>query len=601
MLDQIASPSLAAARRLRPVGPFHLPPAAQPPCTWIELTVEDAPAQPDMVLRDIHRDFTWRVALTKTVDTTIWTARIMLPSVPTIIRYHFEFADGSTLLELRQLEGRNTPIYGEWKQQEFQIAVYDPAQMPAEWTQGTVIYQIFPDSFAKGDTSTDRVSKDVYGQAPVYKAWGDPPEAPPRGRDFYGGNLRGLIDKLDYLVDLGVETLYLTPIFESPTNHRYDALDYFKIDPMLGTEQDLVELVEKAHQRHLKIVLDAVFNHCSCDSRYFNAAGHYGSDTGAVQNRESPYYRWFEFKQWPKIYEGWIGLKHMPEFVECPEVEDFFIGAQGVTTYWLQRGIDGWRTDVTGWVSDEFWRRFHRSVKAINPAAYLVSEEWENASHYLVGDSFDATMNYRFAWALQGFLAVDKLTASELDDRLETWRRDTPAPALLAQMNLLDSHDTGRIMTFCQNHRDRFFQMVAFQLAYPGAPMIYYGDEAGLTGDYAEDGRKAFPWESVDVEISAFYKRALAARRTSKALQIGSVETLLIDDDRRLYVFVRRLDGESVYVAFNASDQAAAIQIPVGEAGQWRDALAQHPTIETQNRQLSFEIQARGAAWYCKV
>src|SRR5258706_958334 len=595
----IASPSTDAARRLRLSGPFHLPPTAQPIRTSVRLVVEDSAAQPEVVLRDVRRDIAWRVAMSQSAGQS-WTAQILLPSVPTILRYHFEFPDGSALRELRQHEGRNTPIYGEWEQRQFKIATYDPTAMPAEWTLGQVIYQIFPDRFAIGDKNKAKPDRSVYGQQPLYLMWTDMPEHPPRGRDFYGGDLRGLIGRLDYLADLGVDCVYLCPIFESPSNHRYDALDYLRIDPLLGTEQDLTELVDKAHQRNIKIVLDGVFNHCSSDSRYFNLAGLYGTDTGAAQSRESPYYRWFEFKMWPKEYDGWIGLRHMPEFVECPEVEEFFIGPQGVATYWLERGIDGWGTDGTSGVTDEFWRRFRKAVRAVNSADYLVAEEWEDATRYLLGDLYDATMNYRFTWAVQGFLAVDKLSPSELDDRLATLRRDTPPPALLAQMNPIDSHDTARALTVCGGSKRRFMQMIAFQLAYPGAPMIYYGDEAGLQGDYAESARRAYPWGSEDAEILSFYRLALGCRRQSKALRLGSVESLIIDDDQRVYVFARRLENESVYVVFNGSDKSARVQIQLraDEDGEWHDALDQHPKVESATGMLTLELAPHGVAWY---
>ncbi len=591
--------STEAARRLRPAGPYHLPPAAQPIGSWVDLTVEGVTSPPEVVMRDIHRKAEWRVAMT--IDGDHWTARVKLPTEPTIIRYHFEFPDGGALHELRQHEGRNTPIYGEWAQREFQIAAYDPNAAPPSWTQGIVVYQIFPDRFANGDPSNDTFPKSVYGEKPVLLAWDDAPEHPPRGRDFYGGDLRGVIDKLDYLVDLGVDCVYLCPIFASPSNHRYDALDYFQIDPLLGTERDFEELVEKAHARNIRIVLDAVYNHCSSDSKYFNAGGLYGPDSGAAKSRQSPYYRWFNFKHWPDDYEGWVGLKHMAEFVECPEVESFFLGPEGVSVYWLKKGIDGWRTDVTRWVTDEFWRRFRQAVRAVNPQAYLIAEEWEDASHYLVGDTYDATMNYRFGWALYGFLAYDKLTASELDDRLVVLRRDTPAPWLLSQMNLIDSHDTWRALTACNDDRRRFKQMIAFQLAYPGSPMIYYGDEAGLRGDYAESGRKAFPWDNIDPDLHGFYKRALAYRRGSNALRYGSIETVVIDDAQCVYAFARRSSGETIYAAFNASDQPATCDIPLqpGEAGRWNDVIGQHAAVDGVD-QLSVRLEPRGASWYAR-
>jgi cyclomaltodextrinase / maltogenic alpha-amylase / neopullulanase len=605
----IPTPSSETARRLRPNGPFHMPPTAQPLRAWVELIVEGSPQQPEIILRDIHREISWHVSMSKMDIANTWMARVMMPSVPTIIRYHFEYPDGSTLHEKRQTEGRNTPIYGQWEQRQFQIGVYDPEVMPPDWTEGEIVYQIFPDRFANGDTSTDRVSKGVYGQEPLYLNWNQDPEHPPRGRDFYGGDLRGIIERLDYLSNLGVQCIYLTPIFESPSNHRYDILDYFKIDPMLGTETDLIELIDKAHSHDIKIILDAVFNHCSSDSRYFNGAGHYGKDTGAAQNRESPYYRWFEFKQWPDIYDGWIGLRHMPEFVECPEVEDFFLGPQGVAIHWLQRGIDGWRTDVTHFVSDEFWRRFRQAVRDVNPTAFTVAEEWEDFTRYVIGDMFDASMNYRFAWAMQGFFALDKLTVSEFDDRLETYRRDTPPPALHSQWNLIDSHDTGRALTICGGDEKRFMLMVAFQMGYPGSPLIYYGDEVGLTGDYAESGRKPFAWDRADGSFTAYYRQLLVLKRGFVSLAVGTVETALVDDAQRLYVIARRTNTETFYLAFNASDQVAAVKIPIlaNEEGEWREMLNKAEDniapvdVTTAQGYLTFELAPKSSAWYTQA
>ena len=372
--EMIASISYEAARRLRPAGAFHLPPSAQPLNARVELVVEDLPQQPEAVITDKRRGFSWRVRLSASDQPNQWRATVQVPSEPTILTYQFEFADGTTLQERRQLEGENKPIYGEWGDMPFKIAVYDPARMPADWTQGMVLYQIFPDRFANGDPATDKFMKGVYGHEPKFYAWGERPEAPPLGRDFYGGDLRGVIDHLDYLVDLGVECLYFCPIFDAPTNHRYDAIDYFKIDPMLGTEADFDELVAAAHARNLRIVLDAVFNHCSSDSLYFDITNQFGG--GACDSQESPYFRWFDFQQWPSLYRGWYGLGFMPEFVECPEVEEFFCGENGVTAYWLKKGIDGWRCDVAFDNTEEFWRRFRKCVDATKPGAYTVSEEW---------------------------------------------------------------------------------------------------------------------------------------------------------------------------------------------------------------------------------
>ena len=411
-----------------------------------------------------------------------------------------------------------------------------------------------------------------------------------------------MIEHLDYLAELGIDCIYFCPIFDAPTNHRYDAIDYFKIDPMLGTEADFDELIREAHARGIKIVLDAVFNHCSSDSIYFDITDKFGN--GAYHSVESPYYRWFDFQQHPDKYRGWAGLGFMPEFVECPEVEEYFCGEHGVTAHWLEKGIDGWRCDVAFDNSDEFWRRFRKRIDAVKPGAYSVSELWRDSTLYLLGDSFNATMNYRFAWALRGFLATDDLTPTELDDRLSVWLRDTPPAAVKAQMNLVDSHDTGRILTACKGEVRRVQQVLAFQLSYPGAPMIYYGGETGLEGDFAEDGRRTMPWDNLDHDMIAAFKQAIQFRRGSEALRVGEVEAVVIDDAQQVYAFKRwheslNGDDEVVYCCFNASDEAAQIELPF-LPGEWHDALAGENSIAVQNNTLTARIEPRGAAWFVR-
>jgi glycosidase len=594
------------ALRQRQADPYHDVPSAQPLRAEVTLALSGRDSQPDVVVTDRKRDFSWRVAMVPGEAPGTWKAALRMPSVPTIVSYHFEFADGTRFEALRQVESlvpaTPFPIFGQWTRRPFQIAVYDPDAMPADWTQGQVVYQIFPDRFHKSEQAhtRERFARNVHGRKPLFLSWDEPQEIPPKGRDFYGGNLRGITEKLDYLCDLGVDCLYMTPIFESPSNHRYDAMDYFQIDPLLGSEADLQELVNETHGRGMKIVLDAVYNHCSNDSKYFNQAGWYGEDSGAYRNRQSPYFRMFSFKKYPRQYVGWVGVKTMPEFVESPEHEEYFLGENGVTQYWMRTGIDGWRTDVTPWMSDEFWRRFRRAVRAIKPDALTVAEEWNDASHYLVGDSFDATMNYRFAWALRGFFALDVLTVEEFADRLAGLRRDTPPPAWLSQINLVSSHDTARALTVCGGDRRKARQMFAFLLAYPGSPMIYAGDEVGLEGSFAEDGRRPFPWGGGDAELQDWFRRALAFRRQTPALKLGGFDCVHLDEATRTYAFARSLDGVTVIAAFNAGDTDARIEIPLGDAasGLWQDALGQCDAVRAEAGRLRVALPARGAAWY---
>lgn len=594
----MSSLSDQAARRLRPAGAFHIPPPAQPVRAVAHLVVEDCPYQPEVYITDTRRSMSWHIALLPDGENR-WTTDFRMPVEVTILQYYFRFdaEDVLPLMERRQEDGHNRPVYGSWSEEPFKIAVYDPARMPADWTHGMITYQIFPDRFAIGDPDKTYQSPGVYGQEAISLPWGEEPEHPPRGRDFFGGDLQGVIDKLDYITDLGVDCIYFTPIFHATTNHRYDAIDYFKIDPMLGKETDFEELLEKAHGRGLKVVLDAVFNHCSSDSVYFDIVNLTGK--GAVSSKTSPYYRWFDFTDWPTEYRGWQGLGFMPEFVECPEVEEFFVGPEGVTAYWLERGIDGWRCDVAHDNSDEFWRRFRKRIDTIRPGAYTIAEHWIYSGHYLLGDTFNASMNYRMGWALRGFCLTDSLTPSELDDRLMVLQRDTPEPSLYSQMTIVDSHDTDRVLTVANGDRNRVKQMAAFHLAFPGAPMIYYGTETALEGTDAENGRRCMPWDDIDSDMFSTYQHLISVHKSSPALRQGAFATVVLDDDRRLYGFTRRTETDVAIALFNGSDTPAEVQIPLrdGDPHAWREAISGTASISASNGTLTVQLGARGAAW----
>jgi glycosidase len=292
----------------------------------------------------------------------------------------------------------------------------------------------------------------------------------------------------------------------------------------------------------------------------------------------------------------------MPAFGEGPEVEDFFFGnapgQPGVAQRWLNFGAAGWRTDVTPWLSDNFWRNFRRAVRKTYPEAYLVAEDWGDASRRLLGDMFDATMNYRFANAVLGF-AGGKLGPLELDDRLETLRRDTPPVAFQAQLNMLDSHDTPRALTVLGGDRQRLMLAVALQFAYPGVPMVYSGDEAGQPGAYAEDSRRAFPWDALDEQLGAFYRRVIHTRRGSRALSKGEVETAWIDS-RGGYAILRRYEDERILAVFNNSSRSIRAEIPLdgSTSGHSPDLLGALPDAAIHNDILTVNLPALSAGWY---
>ena len=570
---------------------LHVPPTASPIGTQVELLLDVPPGTgPELFVTDTRRRLPWRTGMTYDATRQLWFAPVQLPSQPTVLTYHFILNDGTRIQEQRQKEGVTQALYGEWEEKDFRIAVYDPHGVPPNWVHGLTIYQIFPDRFAIGGAAKaalPHLHKRVYEHAAIYKTWDDKPEHPPKSRDFYGGNLRGVIEKLDYLQTLGIACIYFTPVFASPTNHRYDALDYFKLDPQLGDEDDLRELVRESDNRGMKVMLDLVLNHCSSDSAMFKAA---------QQDKASPWYRMFEFHDWPH-HDGWLKVKTMPEFVECPEMEDFFFGPNGVAQYWLKFGIAGFRTDVTPWISEECWRRFFKAMRVAKPDIYLIAEDWDDNTARFTGDQFDATMNYRFGYTV-GVWANGKLSPSELDDRLETLRRDYAPPFIHAQMNLLGSHDTARILTVLGRDPVRLKLAVALQLGYPGVPMIFAGDEAGCEGDYAEAARVPFPWDSADTELTAFYRTALHARRNSAALSVGDVETVWIDDATRSYGFARIWQNERAYVLLNEGDASAEVIVEPIAPGRWRDVLGDIGELTVgPDQHLRVRLPARTATW----
>ena len=589
--------SLLSARQLRGGNMPHVPPPASPVSEVVRLELEAPPhSYPEAIFTDPRREHGWRVALAPVqAGSNLWQTSILLPQEPTILSYHFMLAGGTKIQEHRQKEGVVKPLFGVWEDQDFKIAVYNPKGNPPAWIAGQVFYQIFPDRFAQGNPDgLLKGPKSTYQYEVLAKNWDDLPERPPKSRDFFGGDLRGVINKLDYLEELGITCIYFTPIFDSPTNHRYDANDYFKVDPRLGTATDLQELIEKARAKGIRVMLDGVFNHCSRDSVYFKAA---------QADKLSPYYRWFNFTGWPEQWQSWMDVVDMPEFVECPEVEVFFFGKNGVAQHWLSYGTAGWRTDVTPWITDEWWRRFRAAVRRHYPDAYLIAEDWGDASPRLLGDSFDATMNYRFGYSVGGW-AGGKLNPAELDDRLETLRRDTPPGQFQAQINLLGSHDTMRLLTKLEGHKDRVKLAIAFMLAYPGVPMIYYGDEVGLEGDYAEDGRRPYPWASPDQELLGFFQKAINTRNTSQALKFGDISTIYLDE--HVYGFMRRYKDEVVMALFNNSTSSSPeCVLPIDaslSSGQWLDLLNEHSSslrleeVEGDTK-LKIIIQGLGMVW----
>ncbi len=443
-----------------------------------------------------------------------------------------------------------------------------PHQAPA-WVKDAVFYQIFPDRFAK----SDRVFKPANLQE-----WG----AAPTSHAFQGGDLLGIAEKLDYLADLGITALYLNPIFASGANHRYHTDDYYQVDPLLGGNAALDELIAACHQRDIRVVLDGVFNHVGRGFHQF----HNIVENGA----ESPYVDWFTIDDYPlkpygkgpANYLGWYNLKPLPRLnTDNPVVREF---TMKVAEHWTRKGIDGWRLDVpTEITADGYWEEFRQRVRAINPDAYIVGEIWEDSTEYIVGGTrFDATMNYLLTVEIISFAVGEKIDpphvvpnpayadvgpidADEYTSRIDALFARYPMETHLANLNLLESHDTARLLTTASNDRSSVVLSTLLTMTFPGAPCVYYGSEVGVAGSLDPECRRAFPWnqEEWDQELLQAHQGLIALRHDHSALRSPGYRH--VSTDGHLYVFERFDESETLVVAVNAGNEPASAPAAVTE------------------------------------
>lgn len=463
-----------------------------------------------------------------------------------------------------------------------------PFGVPA-WMQGAVIYQIFPERFANGDAALN--PSEV---AP----WGSAPEP----FHFQGGDLVGIRKNLDYLADLGVEVLYLNPIFASPSNHKYDCTDYYQVDPAFGGNPALADLTEGVHERGMKIILDASFNHCHPNFFAFQDIVKNGPNSQywdwftiyeyPIQVRVRPhlvppehqdriqrYESWFkQFEQTTGIpvvtaedegpllepsYNSWMNVMSMPQFnLSNPGTRQYFLD---VTRFWIEEyKIDGWRMDVVPFVTPDFWADFRQAAKAANPEAVLLSEVWGNASYWLQGNYFDGTMNYTIRWLALEYFARAKMDAQTFIDGCKTMLTMYAHDTTQVGQNLLSSHDTPRFLHEAGEDIQRFRLASFFQLTMPGAPSIYYGDEIGMSGGQDPDNRRAFPWdarETWDTETRTQIRTLIKLRKACPALRTGDWEAVWVGEEALAY---RRFDAEQQLLV--VISRAAAIEdslIPV--------------------------------------
>jgi len=491
-----------------------------------------------------------------------------------------------------QLEGPNGA--GQ-SLEEHQLTVYDGSEKVPAWFGEGCTYQIFPDRFRR--TRVPDPTGMVGGRT-VHASWDEDPVYQPdehgeiRNRDFFGGNLDGVRQKLSYLHGLGVDTLYFCPIFEAPENHRYGTGDYERIDPMLGSNEDFSTLCRAAHALGMHVMVDGVFNHTGFVSRYFNGDGSY-PQPGAAQSQESPYYSWFRFHRWPDRYDSWWGIYSLPAVNEDdPGYQDYIIRAKdSIVRRWLRAGADAWRLDVADELPDHFVHGVHKAARETKASAIVLGEVWEDGSNkvaygvrrkHILGGHCDGLMNYPFRSGLIAFLLGGD--AAQFRESMETLRENYPPFAFYSSMNFLGTHDTPRILTIlgvgsdCGGQSRQWraeFRMspeqyalgkarlklgVLVLFAFPGSPMIYYGDEAGMEGFEDPFNRRTFPWGREDEELTAWYAAMGQARRRLLPLRRGDLRWLQAEG--RVLAFSRTWAGESVAAAVNAGEKTRALRLP---------------------------------------
>ncbi|MGN0634974.1 MAG: glycoside hydrolase family 13 protein [Acutalibacteraceae bacterium] len=505
--------------------------------------------------------------------------------------YHFRYDTDFGSMEIRLCGsgmGRIAKDGGEW-----QLTVYDPAVQTPEFIKGGILYQIFPDRFfasgqKKQNVPPQRILRSDWGGEPM---WNPDSDGRITQYDFFGGDLAGICAKLPYLQSLSVNCIYLNPIFEAASNHRYDTGDYETVDPLLGTQEDLRTLCETAKQYGIHVILDGVFSHTGDDSRYFNKYGHYG-ELGAYQSKDSPYYTWYTFRRWPDSYDSWWGIDILPEV--CEQSPCFCDYITGVARKWLRVGADGWRLDVADELPDAFLDAFYEAVKAEKPQAYILGEVWEDASNkisyghrrrYLLGKQMDSVMNYPFADAILRFLQTG--SAERFMDTVLTVLENYPPQSIHTMMNHIGTHDTARALT--RLAADSAYSRSAWkngsgrltpaqlekglalmraasvlQFTLPGVPCIYYGDEVGMQGGEDPFNRGCYPWGQENTQLLAHYRKLGEIRRSHPCFAEGDFVPVSCVLGCVAY---GRVCGESrVLTVVNRNEHPIAYYLP----GEWQ-------------------------------
>lgn len=477
----------------------------------------------------------------------------------TRICYYFILSDGTVSVYYYGYAFHEKLDYN--RNQYFQLSYVrreDIADVPA-WVKGAILYEIFPDSFASDFGLITGIRKEIPVECgeenvPQYKNSNNSgimkKQIPSKSK--LGGTLRGIIENLPYLEDLGINCLYLTPIFTAGEYHKYDTIDYFSVDPCFGDMDTLKELVSECHARGIRVILDGVFNHCGENFFAFR---------DVLENGVNSRYRdWFFIRDYPvrtdpPNYECFAYVKSMPKLnTGNPEVAAYFTG---VGEYWIREaGIDGWRLDVANEVNHDFWRSFRKAVKSLKPDAFLIGEIWFDAREWLMGDQFDSLMNYGFANACIDFFARRVIQVKQFDDRMSYLRMRYKKNVQQVQMNLLDSHDVPRFLSLAGGDIRKLKLAVLFMMTHIGIPTVYYGDEKGMDGLKEDDYRRPMLWRDTDAsrELTDFYRKLISIRKKNMDQMMGEYRTIDTDLAGNTLVYSRVANGKKLFVILNNSE-----------------------------------------------
>ena len=492
----------------------------------------------------------------------------------TKLSYNFALKDGARS-EIFGAKGLGSPA-------PFQINAqnYQPFVVP-NWVEKTVFYQIFPDRFENGDKTND---------PPDVAAW----NSAPTGESRFGGDIAGVKQHLPYLKNLGVGSVYFNPVFASPSNHRYDATDFKKIDPQFGTNAQFAQLTRELQKDGIRTVMDFVFNH---------SATNFAPFADVVKNgAKSPYKDWYVIKSFPvrvqnpPNYLAWSGYAAMPKLnLTNPATADYMLD---LVNFWKKEvPLSGIRLDVADEVDIRFWRRLRARVKSLDPQMWIVGERWSNASPWLRGDQWDAAMNYPFLFANVDFFAEDKSSATQFTARLMELYNAYPPQVSRAMLNLLSSHDRPRFLTVAHNAAKLQQLAATVQFTWPGAPSIYYGEELGMEGGADPDNRRAMQWQKAtpDNSMLSFYKKLIAIRNHNPVLQSGDPAILMANDAAKTFAFSRTSGDSTAVIAVNRSQSAQTLEVPLARVGKFADALG-GKSYAVENGRLKVEIAPLSSA-----